>query len=260
MRTTTIDPEVQDVIDRSTVIGNTLLLPEQLERRRYKAVDKVLKGLGGKWDRKDGGHVFPFDPATLIKRAAEEGTYVDRKQALGFFETPDDLARDMVGRARITKDDIVLEPSAGHGRIVRELLAAGAAVVAVEIDENNASVLGSTFADEIDTGDVLVRHGDFLAWAAASNLRFAAVVMNPPFADGQDMAHIRAAWRLLQPGGRLVAICSEGPFFRSTRAATAFRKWLDEIDADTSPLPAGTFSESGTNVKARMIEARKPAG
>ncbi len=35
--------------------------------------------------------------------------------------------------------------------------------------------------------------------------------MNPPFANGQDIKHITHALRYLSPGGRLVAICANGP-------------------------------------------------
>ena len=57
------------------------------------------------------------------------------------------------------------------------------------------------------------------------------------------------------PGGRLVAICSEGPFFRQDAAAVSFRGWLDAIGATVEKLPPDTFRESGTGVAARLIVA-----
>jgi hypothetical protein len=44
-------------------------------------------------------------------------------------------------------------------------------------------------------------------------------VMNPPFANFQDIAHVRAAFNLLEPGGRSVAVMGEGVFFRQDRKA-----------------------------------------
>jgi ParB family chromosome partitioning protein len=81
--------------------------------------------------------------------------------------------------------------------------------------------------------------------------------MNPPFANNQDVRHIRQAWDLLRPGGRLVAICCEGPFFRADRFAVQFRDWLDKIGAETEKLPHGTFRESGTDVATRLLWATK---
>jgi ParB family chromosome partitioning protein len=63
----------------------------------------------------------------------------------------------------------------------------------------------------------------------------------------------------MTPGARLVAICSEGPFFRQDQAAVGFREWLDRIDAYTEKLPAETFRESGTGVATRLIVATATA-
>jgi ParB/RepB/Spo0J family partition protein len=71
------------------------------------------------------------------------------------------------------------------------------------------------------------------------------------------MAHIRLAWEMVKPGRRLIAICSEGPFFREDSKAVAFRAWLKEIKADANKLPADTFRASGTGVAARIIFATK---
>ena len=98
---------------------------------------------------------------------------------------------------------------------------------------------------------------DFLDYAAAGASLFDAVVMNPPFANNQDIGHIRLAWDRLHPGGRLVAICSEGPFFREDAVARGFRAWLDEIGAYSEKLPPETFRESGTGVNTRLITATK---
>jgi len=35
--------------------------------------------------------------------------------------------------------------------------------------------------------------------------------MNPPFENGADIKHIQHAMKMLKPGGRLVAICANGP-------------------------------------------------
>jgi 16S rRNA G1207 methylase RsmC len=68
--------------------------------------------------------------------------------------------------------------------------------------------------------------------------------MNPPFANGQDIKHIEHALTLLKPGGRLVAICANGPR-QQERLLPMATKWKE--------LPAGSFSDSGTEVNAAIL-------
>ena len=251
---TRVPDDVIPILRRSTFAGNVLTLPEQLDRETYLRVAKVLTAARGKWDRKAKGHVFPFDPRELIGEAVEDGVVVDAKRTLQFFETPDDLAERMVGLSGIGAGEIALEPSAGLGRIVRHLIARGAMVDAVEIDPENCKALRAI-------PDIrCVSEQDFLEYAKVDAAQYDAVVMNPPFANNQDIKHIRAAWQFVRPGGRLVAICSEGPFFRQDGTAKEFREWLEEIGADAVKLPDDTFRESGTGVATRLIFATKAAG
>jgi ParB/RepB/Spo0J family partition protein len=249
---TRVPDDVIPILRRSTFAGNVLTLPEQLDRQTYLRVAKVLTAARGKWDRKAKGHVFPFDPRELISAAVGDGVVVDAKRTLPFFETPEDLAERMVGLSGIGRGEIALEPSAGMGRIVRRLMARGAMVDAVEIDPENCKALRAI-------PDIrCVCEQDFLEYAEVDAAQYDAVLMNPPFSNNQDIRHIRAAWAFVRPGRRLIAICSEGPFFRQDAAATAFRAWLEEIGADAVKLPDNTFRESGTGVAARIIFAAKP--
>jgi hypothetical protein len=79
------------------------------------------------------------------------------------------------------------------------------------------------------------------------------IVMNPPFERFQDIHHVLHAWECLEPGGRLVSIMSEGVFFRQDKIAVRFREWLDDQNAQVIELSAGTFAESGTGVKTRLV-------
>ena len=109
-----------------------------------------------------------------------------------------------------------------------------------------------------DERHLAVVHADFLEWASRTAQRFDVAIMNPPFTGGQDVNHIRCAWTLLRPGGRLVAICSNSPFIGERRTHRTFRDWLETIGATIDPLPSGTFRESGTNVRACLICAVMP--
>ena len=73
---------------------------------------------------------------------------------------------------------------------------------------------------------------------------FDRVVMNPPFGHGADIEHIKHAYRKLKPGGRLVAICANGPRQQEV---------MGEICSAWIELPAGSFKEQGTNVNAAIV-------
>jgi hypothetical protein len=87
------------------------------------------------------------------------------------------------------------------------------------------------------------------------------ILMNPPFSDGRDIAHVRHAYDLLKPGGRLVAIMGESAFTNQNKRATEFRDWLDEVGGTEEKLPAGTFNDPSlpvnTGANARMVVIEK---
>jgi precorrin-6B methylase 2 len=256
----TIEPAVQDVLTRSVVEGNLLKLPEQLERAEYVKVDKVLKGLGGRWDRKAGGHVFPFPAAELVGSAAESGTYRDRKRDGQMFFTPHALVCRMVELADVDAGQLVLEPSAGTGNIVTRLLKRSCQVVAVEPDDHNANELAKAAIKLIEPPArcQIIRNTFELALADPRlAVEFDAVVMNPPFAGSLDAKHVQLAWGKLRRGGRLVAIVSEGLFQRQTSVEASFRKWTGLVGAEVMPLPRDTFKEEGTQVGTALIRAVK---
>jgi protein-L-isoaspartate O-methyltransferase len=87
------------------------------------------------------------------------------------------------------------------------------------------------------------RCGDFLEMNGELGT-FDRIVMNPPFADAADIRHILHARAKLKPGGRLVAICANGPRQRAALGPIA-DAWID--------LPAGSFKESGTGVNAAIV-------
>ena len=81
------------------------------------------------------------------------------------------------------------------------------------------------------------------------------IVQNPPFERNQDIEHTGHAYRCLKEDGRLVSIIGEGAFSRSDKVATAFREWIEELNAEIIDLPAGTFQGTitSTGVKARIV-------
>lgn len=188
-----------------------------------------------------------------MKQAAKAGVQVVTAPQL--FPTPEDLARKMVEYVAGSMGGMagcrVLEPSAGTGNLVRAIQnsAVGAdncRVYAVEINPSLCQALedrrSKTLGANIATFDI--RCADFLDVDPADIPACHYVVMNPPFANGADIKHIRHALRFLKPGGKLVAICANGPRQRAELMPEATH-WED--------LPAGTFKEQGTNVNTALL-------
>ena len=153
------------------------------------------------------------------------------------FPTPPALAARMVELAGIEETHRVLEPSAGTGSILR-LIGNRPDKVAVEI--NGQLVRGLL-------SGLQVHHGDFLDCNDELG-KFDRIVMNPPFADGLDIRHITHALGYLSPGGRVVAICANGP-----RQNDNLRSIVDARGGTWEELPPDTFVGAGTNVRTVLL-------
>jgi predicted RNA methylase len=178
---------------------------------------------------------------------------VQTVSAPSLFQTPPQLAETMAAMADLKPGHRILEPSAGMGALLRAIhRACGSPFVeAVEINNGCLAAL-HTLRDTLDA-EWLIFPGDFSDFADDTGEGFDRVVMNPPFEKGQDAAHVQHAFSLLKPGGRLVAVMSPGPFFRESRADSAFRVWFSEVGGTVEELPAGTFKEAGTGVSSRLV-------
>ena len=242
-----ISPEILKVMSTWQVNRNQLVLPDQLDRKLYVEVNKVLEILGGKWDRKAKAHIFEGDPAEKIDEAMLTGEITDSKKEFNFFPTPTLLADKLAKMAEIEERHSVLEPSAGKGAIawaVQRLF--GKFPVCVEIDPMNALEL-------IDKG-MAVHVQDFLDFKQ----NFDRIVANPPFTRQQDVQHISYMYDLLNPGGVLVSMAGTGWTFRKNDLSIEFRKWLALKGAEITDVPEGVFKESGTMIRTCIIKIRKP--
>jgi predicted RNA methylase len=246
-----IEQEVIEVLVASKVDGATLFLPEtQLDRKLYEKVNKCLVALGGTWNRKARGHIFEDDPSDAIDEALLTGEVFNKKKAYQFFPTPLVLAASVCEWAEINSDCDVLEPSAGRGAIVEEIVKCRPrSVTVVELDEANAPFLSEKY-------DYCFIGQDFLTWE--SSMPYDRIVMNPPFSKKQDIQHILRAFELLKSGGILVSILSPSPFFCTDNLSVKFRDFLNGFNAEVIDFDPGAFKESGTLIRTKGIKVRKP--
>ena len=184
-------------------------------------------------------------PFVAIKDALKAGVQVVVAPQL--FPTPPALAARMVEMAGIEPGDRVLEPSAGTGNILRAIKGAGIAgdngsdprVVAVEINRALADAIPSHLAGYVVCDDFLA-----VDFPTAGIARFDRIVANPPFGKGQDIAHIKRMLDVLLPGGRLVAICANGPRQQAE---------LRPLATTWEELPEDTFASEGTHARTVLL-------
>jgi phospholipid N-methyltransferase len=245
----------QEVLKACTVNGLVVSLPPiQLERKLYQEVAKSLELIGGKWCRKNNGFVFQECPRTLLFQV-QSGTKKDIKKEFQFFGTSDSLADEMVMYANIEEYDLLLEPSAGQGAIIKAIHRArpGHLVHYCELMELNRS-----FLDRLPNVQYITDNFLKLSHSKITTGIFDKIIANPPFSKNQDITHIRQMWDCLKPGGRIVTIASKHWQYSSNKKEVAFKKWIRDTDTDVIEIDSGAFKDSGTSIATCMLIIDKP--
>jgi len=247
-----IEQDVLKILTNSKIEDNVLYLPpERLERKLYEKVNMVLSQIGGKWNRKKGGHVFEDDPADAIDEILLTGQVLDKKKEFQFFPTPKKIAEEICEMAEIDKKCDCLEPSAGTGNIAEVIWSySPKSLTVIELDETNARYLKDKYS-------LCIMGQDFLTWDVKK--RFDRIVMNPPFSKKQDIKHILKAWELLKPKGILVSILSPSPFYCNDKLSLEFMEFLNKNKAEIKDFDEGEFKESGTAIRTKCIKVVKNA-
>lgn len=241
-----LDAITAQALRNATVSGCHLTLVDQLARPDYIRVNKAIEMMGGKWNRKARCHVFDAPAEEVVADALSTGAVIDLRKLFQFFETPSQVAKMMVEMALVGPGMHVLEPSAGGGRIVREIESTGASVSICELHDARREALAKEGHEVLGS--------DFLA--VAPDPRFDAVIANPPFAGGADVRHVRHMLSFLRPGGRLVSIMSPAWTFRTAKLHADFRNMVQDRWATWQLLPAGTFRAEGTDVSVGILAVR----
>ena len=192
-----------------------------------------------------------------LQKRQEDDPVLKAEQALvgkkldGFFPTPKPIISQMLELADIQEGDRVLEPSAGKGDILD--------MIRLHHPENEVTAIerNGTLLDVLEAKRHSVTQRDFLEHQGDYN----RILMNPPFEKGADIEHVRHAFELLAPNGKLVAIMSEGSFFRNDVQATEFRDWLEEVGGISEQLPEDAFNNTEafrkTGVCTRIVTITK---
>jgi len=238
--------EKLNVLKQCTINGNIVKLPaEQLDRKLYQDVAKSLEGIGGKWNKKQGGFLFDNDPTELLAEISGGVKRNIKKEFQAFF-TPEDIADWMAQNLFVEPNDSILEPNGGGGALIKAVRKEGHA------NKIHTCELNPIYSDELKKmQDVIFLGADFLA--IDRTMRFNKIIANPPFNKNQDIDHIYKMWDLLEPKGRIVTVCSNHWTFANGKKEKTFREWVEEVEGVTYPLDSGKFKSSGTMVSSQIL-------
>jgi predicted RNA methylase len=244
--TSITDNDTLQVLREIKCNGNMATLPaRQLDRALYTKVNKVLEALGGKWNKKLKGHVFPNDAATTLTSVVDNASYHDSKKEDAFFPTPPYVADAVMALVNLQSTHRVLEPSAGTGALVIRALQVVTAqnIVAIEINLDRVMHLKSNFPG------VRAHHYNFLKCLPSEFGKFDRIIMNPPFTRGVDLKHVSHALEFLVSGGRLVSVIAGG----RTKKTVLESLQCPVSSCNITSLPDKSFKGSGTSVATSIL-------
>jgi SAM-dependent methyltransferase len=251
--------EIRHILGRATIDHDRIEIHEPLDRKMYVRVADVLNAIGGTWNKKAQAFLFPdSNPNVSLRPFLVEGAEMPTgpahvKNSEGYVATPRELAERLVLDHTDIHDSTdqlrVLEPSCGDGALVRVILEFGTDVQVTAIEPNAER---ARLADADDSRLRLLPGETFESYFNSttpdSREQFDVVVMNPPFSvpDNKDIwvDHIRMAWEMLAPGGRLAAIVPHNWTFRTQRKYRELREII-EAHGDSHPLGPDAFASAG---------------
>ena len=203
--------------------------------------------------------------AAARRLARQESTQTLRGQATNGrqqFSTPLVVAIAVIKAAGIRPDDRIVEPSAGTGVLAVLAAAAldeakGGELIVNEIDSYRAQLLRRLLGSRTVMNEDAEQLGGL-----RPELRPSLILMNPPFTSRRpngttrrhaDLAHLAAAYAMVRPGGRVVAVTSAACEPDGDRWVRTFGN-----DAGAPSLAASIeldgklFHSRGTQVRTRL--------
>jgi hypothetical protein len=271
-----VTPEVKDVLRTLSLKSPgddrcLRVLPQIDDRKLYLQVAKVLKMMGGEWEKKRQCFVFAEDPTEALAAALADDVVIQDvtdTAVRGWFPTTPHWADVMVQRlglpGRPALLPIFLEPSAGEGALIEAVLRArpDAKFHICEIDDARHATLYHKWIN--DRGRVRSIGRDFLQLPPLNGRgrphRYKYIIMNPPwsFLKGigwQDYAHIKQAYNMLSPGGTLVAMLCLAHTWREHAQSQNLQDMVEEFgDGHWWAVDKGAL---GANARGAIIRLRK---
>lgn len=247
-----------------TIIECKDITDDEYDRLRW-----VMESYGGRWNERCKGFKFnEFDDEKLksIKADLSVG-FVNMSEEKrtrerdAFFPTPVKVVDKMLETANLKPDSIMLESSAGTGRILdeaRKIINSLDNFVVIELNESRQQVLkskgyhvdfGGTFEDSLKDPEILKKLK-----------RCDKVVINPPFKNDMDVKHLLISYMVCADKADIVSIMQENSLYYNRSIHRVFKEFLNLIGKDAYEvvsLPAGSFKSEMTTVDTVIIHIKK---
>lgn len=198
-----------------------------------------------------------FAAVKALHDALPTQTYRSERQVdLQQFSTPLTLAWLAACAARLEKNDIILEPSAGTGMLAAQAIAAGADIVLNERDGDRAALLERASDRCVSRHDAEYIH-DRLDPVFAPTV----ALINPPFSRSEGRGkdrhagarHLRSALLRLAPGGRCVAIMPPN-FAPDASGAAGYTSVAETVPPRFEITILGnSYVKHGTSIAVRLL-------
>ena len=249
-----------------TIIECKDITDDEYDRLRW-----VMESYGGRWNERCKGFKFnEFDDEKLksIKADLSVG-FVNlseekrNRERDAFFPTPVKVVDKMIETANLKPDSIMLESSAGTGRILDEAKKVINSVdnfVVIEMNSERQRILrdkgykvdfNGTFEDSLKDSETLkkIKNCD-------------KVVINPPFKNDSDVKHLLISYMFCADNADVVSILQENSLYYDRQIHRVFKEFLSLIGKDAYEvvsLPAGSFKDELTTVDTVIFHIKKRA-
>lgn len=247
-----------------TIIECKDITDDEYDRLRW-----VMESYGGRWNERCKGFKFnEFDDEKLKSIKADlsvgfvnlsEEKRTREKDA--FFPTPVKIVDKMIETANLKPDSIMLESSAGTGRILDEAKKVINSIdnfVVIEMNSERQRILrdkgykvdfNGTFEDSLKDSETLkkIKNCD-------------KVVINPPFKNDSDVKHLLISYMFCADNADVVSILQENSLYYDRQIHRVFKEFLSLIGKDAYEvvsLPAGSFKDELTTVDTVIIHIKK---
>lgn len=249
-----------------TIIECKDITDDEYDRLRW-----VMESYGGRWNERCKGFKFnEFDDEKLKSIKADlsvgfvnlsEEKRTREKDA--FFPTPVKVVDKMLETANLKPNSIMLESSAGTGRILDEAKKVINSIdnfVVIEMNGERQRILrdkgyrvdfNGTFEDSLKDSKTLkkIKNCD-------------KVVINPPFKNDSDVKHLLISYMFCADNADVVSILQENSLYYDRQIHRVFKEFLSLIGKDAYEvvsLPAGSFKDELTTVDTVIFHIKKRA-
>lgn len=174
------------------------------------------------------------------------------------FSTPLPLAYIAMRAARVSPNDVFVEPSAGTGIIATMAKLNGAEVIVNDLSDKRHAILGRIF----DPERTFKLNAEQLHDRLPLGIKPSVIIANPPFSHspglrrantGTTLKHLKSALDRLSPGGRMVFITGENFKPGSKTWGKHFPKIQEQATVIGSfAVDKQAFAKHGTTFAARV--------